>query len=150
MCDGQSTCSPDLLLPLSDQVLHLWNWEWLLWPDASRVWDPHLTRAQPRQLPVSAASNAEKSDHTLISGGNVFVLMCFSPGSSWCTWLTRMRLNTRGRFVTRTLERSVLWSDSCSAATHSGSTSRQHRKTMRVLTSVGLTSASFQPTWCVA
>lgn len=48
------------LFLLSDQMLHLWHWQRLLWPDASRVWNPHLTRAQPSQLPVSAASSMMK------------------------------------------------------------------------------------------
>lgn len=52
---AESKCKHPLVL-LSDQMLHLWHWERLLWPDASRVRDPHLTRAQPSQLPVSAAT----------------------------------------------------------------------------------------------
>lgn len=38
-------------------MLHLRHRQRLLWSNASRVWDPHLTRAQPRQLPVSAATH---------------------------------------------------------------------------------------------
>lgn len=40
-------------------MLHLWHREWLLRPDASRLWNTHLTRAQPGELPVGAALNWE-------------------------------------------------------------------------------------------
>lgn len=51
-------------------MLHLWHREWLLRPDASRIWNTHLTRAQPGELPVGAALNRENGSILNISSDN--------------------------------------------------------------------------------
>lgn len=42
-----------LMFLYADKMLHMWHWKWLLWHDATWLWDPHFRWTQPGQLHVS-------------------------------------------------------------------------------------------------